>query len=771
MGKAKNAILNAPVEVQRDAAGEASFSVSARVALQLGRESISSSITAILELIKNSYDADAEQVRIRFHELGTQRATLVIEDDGLGMSQASLKESWMVLGTAGKSLNPKTGKGRIVTGEKGLGRLGLDRLATGTKVQTKAKGATSATELDVDWTKYEAANTALEAVKHKLYTLQHLDFDPITGVKRQVKQGTRLILTGLKDTWNEETIGELRKEIGLLLSPFAGPKDFGVSVDSGMKWKSVDGPVTVPKFVLEAATWKVVGKLTDAGKVTIAMTSRHTDRAYHLSPTVWSDWVKGADEKPACGPLRFEFYFFPRKEVTLDEQTLGRSQLNTFLDSNQGIRIFRDRFRVKPYGAPDGSGDWLRLSFRKTISPAAVSRVGDWRVAYNQLVGAAFIGRENNPNLADQTNREGLVEGPGFRDLKIFARKVIEYFELNHSEFESKKREEQPPIKEIQRESEDRARASVQALERLAKALDKLPTPKSPTDSKPLAVVRSAMSETMQALVSSQEAVRLTEKRTEELLEKAKEEKNTMANLASLGILNVAFGHETLGLTDVAAKNAVLLRDRIVEDAILLLPDYKLEALQSLNDLSEATHKIETFAKFSLVTISPTKRRKQRLSLSEVIKDVFATFKNSLDERNIETDLRLSENADIRIRAYASDWDSILVNLITNSVWAMESTRKGQRKIRVTLTAKEETAILRFEDSGKGLEAKTEQQVFLPTFSTKRNERGESIGTGMGLAILKSCVEENSGGSVSAKARGALGGALFEIRVPRAKST
>lgn len=756
------------VEPLREKSGEASFSVSARVAMQLGRESISSSVTAILELVKNAYDADAEHVQVRFQDLNGPNASIVIEDDGIGMNKTDLLQSWMVIGSSHKSKTPTSSKkGRVMTGEKGLGRLGLDRLCRVTRIQTKTEDSTNALELEIDWSRYEGNEQRLESVKHQLYSLSTLDFDPLLRTPRAVPRGTRLILEGLRDKWTEDTLVALRKDLSLLLSPFAGPKDFAVSVDSGMGWSSVDGPVIVPKFVLNAATWKVVAKISEAGAVTLSMTSKLHDDAYHIAATPWKDFIKGADDFPACGPLRFEFYYFPRNPVTLDEQTLGLGDLNTFINSNQGIRIYRDRFRVKPYGDPDGRGDWLRLSYRKLQSPAAVSRIGDWRLAYNQVIGAVFIERDKNLNLSDQTNREGLVEGTGFRDLRSFAQRVVSYFELRHSEFFVKGRNNPTATEEAKKEAENLARASLEAMERLTKAIEHLPAPEPGSDTKPIAALRSAMTEARAALLSSQEAVRDSEKRAEAQLDQAKEEKNTMANLASLGILNVAFGHETLGLTDTAAKNAQWLQDTIVENAILLAPDYREDALRSLADLASCTLKIETFARFSLVTISPAKRRRRRFSLSALVTDVFETFKDSLAERNIKVQLKLPSADNIHIRAYPSDWDSVLVNLIINAVWAMSETHRDKRIIRVTVASKDKEAIITFEDSGRGLEAGTERQIFLPTFSTKRDEKGDTIGTGMGLTILRSCVEENSGGTVTARAKGTLGGAAFEIRVPR----
>src|SRR5688572_8109858 len=125
---------------QQELLGQVSFSVSARVAMQLGRESISNSIVAISELVKNAYDADAENVVICFEGLQGDKPQLIIQDDGIGMTPQQVQNNWMVIGTNHKVLTrASTKKSRILVGEKGLGRLGLDRLAAKTKVKTFAE--------------------------------------------------------------------------------------------------------------------------------------------------------------------------------------------------------------------------------------------------------------------------------------------------------------------------------------------------------------------------------------------------------------------------------------------------------------------------------------------------------------------------------------------------------------------------------------------------------------------------------------------------------
>jgi hypothetical protein len=166
---------------ERPHLAEAHFAVEARLAIQLGRESISSSIIAILELVKNAYDAGASRVSIRFKGLGTPAAQMMIEDDGCGMTADDLLNYWMVIGTTNKVKLRRAGTKRTLTGEKGLGRLGLDRLARHTKVQSIVQGAAEGIELPVDWSLFEREDVRLEQVRLKVYGVPNLRQDPLTG--------------------------------------------------------------------------------------------------------------------------------------------------------------------------------------------------------------------------------------------------------------------------------------------------------------------------------------------------------------------------------------------------------------------------------------------------------------------------------------------------------------------------------------------------------------------------------------------------------------
>ncbi|MBA3534782.1 MAG: HAMP domain-containing histidine kinase [Ardenticatenales bacterium] len=241
-------------------------------------------------------------------------------------------------------------------------------------------------------------------------------------------------------------------------------------------------------------------------------------------------------------------------------------------------------------------------------------------------------------------------------------------------------------------------------------------------------------------------------------------QKNTLGNLASLGIMAACFGHETTKAANLLALRSKQLERNMRQGLFMVLPDMQQDIDRDLQIISNEAKRITTFAEFTLGNVSRSKRERKDVYLNTLIQDVFSHFQRSLEERNIAVQLDLPITLD-PIRAFPIDWESIVINFITNSIWALQETPKGNRIIRVNLQQVKETLQLTFADSGYGLEAHTEDKIFQPTFSTRRNERGDIIGTGMGLTIVKGFVDSYEGGKIEVIPCCDLGGAEFSIQV------
>lgn len=726
------------------------FDMAARLPLQLGRESIASSTAAVAELIKNCYDANAEKVQLTFLKLDSPISLLIIEDDGDGMDLSTLESAWLRIGTEHKSDNERsTGKRRILTGAKGLGRLGIDRLCSRLILQTKNKSAESLLELHINWSKYNDKYASISSIKHNIYQTSLPGNIKYSKLFQNKKSGTRLILIGLKETWSEQRLSELRNELSLLVSPFASVNDFVIDYQCGIEYLS--GPLSSEKL-LDSSIWSIDATVDDSYQVFVEYKHNPTGELFVDGPVAWSDWLPER-KKPECGPLHLKLYYIPQP----DEHGVKRREWSNFMEQNNGVRIYRDFFRVRPYGEPSGRGDWLDFGIRKAKNPSGI-RQGNWRVGPHQILGAVFISRIENPNLLDQANREGMVETNAFHDLRTFAMKVVKNFEhhaINHARLNAPQ-DEQTSLRNILDESLAKSNRAVQELKSAIHSnseINKLELEKK-------------IAEIGKFVEKTQRASEKHEKAYAAIREEMEREKNTLANLASLGILTVCFGHEAKEFCNLAAVSAIELRDTFNQGKFMIAPDLEHQISEDIDTIIDSTTFIRSFAAFSLGNVKKEKRKKKKINIHEISKRVLNSLDSSLRRQNIETDMSGIPVEIPSFSAFEIDWESILVNMISNSIWALRDTPKGSRHIKLSAESKDDNVVIHFSDSGCGVESGAEKFLFDPMYSTRRDERGNVVGTGMGLSIVKTFVVDHAKGSIKVIPKGALGGAEFILSIP-----
>lgn len=743
---------------------ELPFEIAARLPIQLGRQSISSSMVAISELIKNSYDADSKNVRLTFTKTKEGLPSLIIDDDGEGMSQEDVKENWLIIGTSHKTHQDISGKDRIYTGAKGLGRLGADRLCRTLVLQTKRESDQVTLELQIEWEAYENADKPLSQIKHKLYKHTSQIQDELGKFPRNEKNsGTRIMLLGLKDNWNLSLLTDLKKELSLLISPFDEANDFSISIKSD--FPELNGVVSSSSAV-EYARWVVDAELD--GKIINASFKYSDGREFKIESEEWKNWIKGRSPVPNSGPLKLKMYFIPWDAPGLKNVDFSKRNWREFMNANQGVRIYRDRFRVRPYGEPTGKGDWLDLGIRRARSPGGVKQ-GGWKVGPHQVIGAVFIGRQTNPLLEDQTNREGIVESEAFYDMRAFCLKMIERFEL-YAQLIAREEDDGSDTEEKKQLAKKALADTTKVVEELKESISKnvqhnvdageqenLGINKPETLMIRIAEVESRLAE---AAARSNELEIHLEKKAEEL----EHEKDTLANLASLGILTVCFGHEAKEFTNLSLINAKNLKDSFERGIFMLTPPYDEEFSNCLKTIISSTGFVRNFASFALGNIKPDKRKRKAVDVGDVASGVFKALSASLERQNIETSVVCQTKR--KIVAFEIDLESIFVNLISNSIWALKKTMIGERFISVNIHEEDDHMFISFADSGFGLESGTEEQIFQPMYSTRLDRKGSVEGTGMGLSIVKSFVDHHTGGNISAKSKGRLGGAEFIINIP-----
>lgn len=187
---------------------EIGFTVDAGLIDRLGRELVGRAETAVSELVKNSYDADATEVKVTFIDSDIIGGSLVIEDNGVGMNEFQLEQGFMRISSTDKVHHPVSEKyGRTKAGKKGIGRFATQRLGSRLTIISQTKESDSAIRIVIKWDKYKIDQD-----------ITSISF-PLEFIEKQKDEGTVLRIDGLKDVWSEPAIKRIFRYVSELLQP------------------------------------------------------------------------------------------------------------------------------------------------------------------------------------------------------------------------------------------------------------------------------------------------------------------------------------------------------------------------------------------------------------------------------------------------------------------------------------------------------------------------------------------------------------------------
>lgn len=371
----------------------------ARLVALLGDELISDEAVALVELVKNAYDADASRVTIAFPDPDDPTDdSITISDDGSGMKLEEVLEGWFEPGTIMKMQKDRSPGGRLLQGAKGVGRFAAARLASSLYMTTRAVDNDTVVVL-LDWGKFDN-NSYLDEVE--------IDYEVIEVEAPQT--GTTLQLMNLRREWTAADFGVLHSRLSRLISPFE--KKDGVGEIDGFEillqipsHPEYTGRVE-PHELTENPKYRLTGSVTKEGIFSGAL-------SVDGQKTITLDKAIGdAGACLECGGFEVEVRGWDRDRIGLTPYMLKYSQSLTgirgILDTYCGVSIYRDGFRVHPYGEP--GNDWLQLDARSRQNPTM-------RMANNQLIAAIRIDRHANSDLKDRTTREGLVLNDAYNAL------------------------------------------------------------------------------------------------------------------------------------------------------------------------------------------------------------------------------------------------------------------------------------------------------------------------------------------------------------------
>lgn len=402
------------------------FKPRARLLLQLGDQLIKNENIAVLELVKNSYDADARNVKVKMENVDNKEfGRIEIIDDGYGMDENVIKNAWLEPGSDYKEdlfrKNIRSPKyKRLPIGEKGIGRFGVHKLGDKIELVTRKENENEIV-VEIDWREFSKK--------------KYLDQAEIKITQRtpeyfiRSKHGTRIIITNLRTNWDRRMVRDLYKSLFTLSSPFKTVDHFTLTFDIDkkewisdlIKWDEVKDyalyyfrvklkGTEIKEFIYKFTPWEDMDKVKSK---TITLEDQFIQDHQTIEVASVEDKKKKVIinlDKYDIGEIDFEGYIFDRdlKLLNLIEEQKVR-QIKNYLDENGGIRVYRDNLRINEYG--EKSNDWLSLDLRRVNVPTK-------RISNNIILSIINLKREDSSDLIEKTNREGFVENEAYNDFK-----------------------------------------------------------------------------------------------------------------------------------------------------------------------------------------------------------------------------------------------------------------------------------------------------------------------------------------------------------------
>lgn len=679
----------------------------------IGRDLITDRVTALFELIKNCYDANATSVHVRFENVGNNNdgSSIIISDNGIGMSFEDIRDKWMVIGTSNKRKNRITPApiSRRCVGEKGIGRFAVDKLGDNVTILTKQEKSDSWLEVTIDWSQYfkpanDKENILFTDIENK-YT-----FKPESNADLH---GTTLTIRNVREKWLKSDITRFISEVSKISSPLT----------------NVSYPMTIHVESDEYSINTIASKsLADLDLATINFEldfdsdKKLQDSVSFLPQTGQINIAKIA--LPIFGGIKMKVYYFDEAARKKYRKAFPNNQID-------GIKIYRDGVITTPFAESQNDSDKKRdvLGIDKRLWMNLFDRVST-----REIIGYVEITKDGNPLIIDATNRQDFVDNEEYRALKDFI--IVQLDALEQYKIFVRKQKRLANKASLEGAEED-IHSFISSVENLS---EKNPDLKSELEP----VIRQAKktgAAVKTAIREKQEAEKEFERRE------------------SIYMSIMSLQDYAIHITHAVRTTLNKIRDR-VEYIKKFFPDvskervFKLYALR-MSDEFKSLNKVINY----MLSYSQSEIRPEDIDLKETVSEVIDEYQDRFKESGITIELIMPETVVLR-NTNKIFFRDIFQNLIDNSIKALRHTET--KMIRISSFAQEDKLIILISDNGCGVPAEKKQWIFGLYNSTTQEEGG----AGIGLYIVKTRVESLRGSVSVVESEYGENGSTFQIELP-----
>ncbi len=683
----------------------------------IGRDLITDRITALFELVKNCYDANATEVKIVFENVGNicPNTFIRIVDNGVGMSFEDIRDKWMVIGTSNKRKNPYTPApfNRKCVGEKGIGRFAVDKLGDKVEILTKQKDDRQWLSVRIDWSTYFNHNPD-EGIK--LFTDVDNEYSFRDDVSSEYSQGTSLLISDVREIWTEKDVKRLISEVGKLVSPFA----------------NISYPINIRIVALEYnIDTSAVRNIDDINLATVCFALDYNVFQRIQEYVEFNDEIHKMEIKTTAlesfGGIKMRVYYF-------DE--LARKQYNKEFPQHKidGIKIYRDGIITTPFAESEEHQDKKRdiLGIDKRLWQDVFSRVST-----REILGIVEITKEGNPDIIDATNRQDFVDNEQYRALKDFIIRQLDAIE-NYKRYATKLRKERKKTSMVS--TEQNVSAIITSINNVV----------------------AQQPELKEELSTALEFLKKTDVVIKDAIQESEIAEAEFARKESIYMSIMSLQEYAIHVTHAVRTTLNKIRDRI-EYFYMFFPDpseeeiFKNYAHAMHNEFIAMNKVIDYMLSYSKSNLHP-----EDIELVATINEVFDSYKSQFDANGIVVEMFVPNELTLK-NTNRQFFRDIFQNILDNSIKAMNGC--VSKKIRCTISTNDGILFIKVSDTGCGIPKDKRKWVF-GIYNTTTQEQG---GAGIGLYIVKTRVDSMKGDVEIVDSEFGSEGTTIQIKLPLQK--